>query len=147
MVSTAEIAKNSLRITIDPPLLVAAEDFRLSSHVTGDSPLVQAVGDLCAVQVTPTPWRTCSYDTEEVEIRLVTVRTERGGNGSCLGDGESFQRWHRAIRKYMLPLPLQGDAGQNQIVGSALAKVLPYAPYSSVVDERLTRNHRYGIQQ
>jgi Lon protease-like protein len=82
-------------------------------------------------------------DTEEVEESdWITVRTEgEVVTARALALAESFQRWHRyEFENTMLPLPLQSEMQQNQIVGSALAKVLPYAPYSSVVDvERLAR--------
>lgn len=82
-------------------------------------------------------------DTEEVEESdWIMTRTEGDVvTARALALAESFQRWHRyEFENTMLPLPLQSDLQPNQIVGSALAKVLPYAPYSSVVDvERLAR--------
>jgi Lon protease-like protein len=76
-------------------------------------------------------------DTEEVEESdWVTFRTEGDVVAArALALAESFQRWHRyEFENTMLPLPLQSDLLPGQVVGSALAKVLPYAPYSSVVD-------------
>jgi Lon protease-like protein len=82
-------------------------------------------------------------DTEEVEESdWITVRTEGDVvKARALALAESFQRWHRyEFENTMLPLPLQSDLQPGQVVGSALAKVLPYAPYSSVVDvERLAQ--------
>ena len=49
---------------------------------------------------------------------------------------ESFEKWHRyEFEQTLLPLPLQHeDLRADQVVGGALAKVLPYAPFSSVVN-------------
>jgi Lon protease-like protein len=76
-------------------------------------------------------------DTEEVEDSdWITARPEGDVvTARALALAESFQRWHRyEFENTMLPLPLQADLQPDQVVGSALAKVLPYAPYSSVVD-------------
>jgi hypothetical protein len=71
-------------------------------------------------------WRTCSYrpirkksrkPLDATESEVVTAR--------ALALAESFQRWHRyEFENTMLPLPLQSEMQQNQIVGS-VRKVLP----------------------
>jgi len=52
----------------------------------------------------------------------------------ALAIAESFGRWHRYEYEHtLLPLPLRRELKVDEVVGSAMAKVLPYAPYSSVV--------------
>ena len=64
---------------------------------------------------------------------------------------ESFQRWHRyEFENTMLPLPLETDLSMEQVgssLGSSLAQVLPYAPYSAVIDvDRLLTEVLPGVQ-
>lgn len=52
----------------------------------------------------------------------------------ALAVAESFHKWHRYEYEHtVLPLPLREDLKADQVVGSALAQVLPWAPYSAVV--------------
>lgn len=76
-------------------------------------------------------------DTEEVEESDWIVQRIEGDctDARALALQESFQRWHRyEFENTMLPLPLQADLRADEVVGSALAKVLPYSSYSRVVD-------------
>jgi Lon protease-like protein len=77
-------------------------------------------------------------DVEEVDgsESWIEVETESRhvGEARALAISESFTRWHRyEYEQTVLPLPLQhDDLRADQVVGGALAKVLPYAPFSSV---------------
>lgn len=75
-------------------------------------------------------------DTEEIEDS--DWRQHRTEGDVCaaraLAVQESFERWHRYEHENtMLPLPMETDLDPSEVMGSALAKVLPYSPFSSVV--------------
>jgi hypothetical protein len=75
-------------------------------------------------------------DTEEIEESAWRqLRTEGDvAAARALAVQESFERWHRYEHENtMLPLPMDSDLDPNEVIGSALAKVLPYSPFSSVV--------------
>lgn len=79
-------------------------------------------------------------DAEEVDDDCDWIHQQTEGNvggARALAVAESFLRWHRyEFEHTMLPLPMQknsGDLRAEDVIGSALAKVLPYAPYSQVV--------------
>lgn len=75
-------------------------------------------------------------DTEEIEESDWRHHLTEGDVAAAraLAVQESFERWHRyEYENTMLPLPLTNDLEPDQVVGSALAKVLPYSPFSSVV--------------
>ena len=84
-------------------------------------------------------------DTEEIEESdWRQHRTERDvAAARALAVQESFERWHRYEHENtVLPLPMDTEfgLGPDQVVGSALAKVLPYSPFSSVVQVPNLRN-------
>lgn len=75
-------------------------------------------------------------DTEEIEESdWRQHRTEDDvAAARALAVQESFERWHRYEHENtVLPLPMDADLEPEQVAGSALAKVLPYSPFSSVV--------------
>ena len=70
-----------------------------------------------------------------------SAETARGARTVALQ--ESWERWHRyEFENTQLPLPLQkrndddeyGSLEMDQVLGSSLAQVLPYAPYASDTD-------------
>jgi len=72
-------------------------------------------------EVEDSDWKDTRHEHEIAPARALAV-------------AESLVRWHRyEYENTMLPLPLQSDLPAHQVIGSALAKVLPYAPYSSVI--------------
>lgn len=106
------------------------------------------------------------YAVAHIQILPDDEEDEQAGNSRTTAVLESFQKWHRyEFEQTMLPLPLSNKDESNQskkstngenaedsdndvevseyledsqIVGSALAQVLPYSPFSSIVDvERL----------
>jgi Lon protease-like protein len=86
-------------------------------------------------------------DAEEVDAdeSWIVIEMESGhvSEARALAVADSFVRWHRyEYEQTVLPLPLQhDDLRADQVVGGALAKVLPYAPYSSVLNvEHLLRH-------
>ena len=80
---------------------------------------VQLVPD--TEEVEDSDWKDTRYEPDIAPARALAV-------------AESLVRWHRyEYENTMLPLPLQSDLPAHQVIGSALAKVLPYAPYSSVI--------------
>jgi hypothetical protein len=86
-------------------------------------------------------------DVEEVDgsESWIEVETESRhvGEARALAITESFARWHRyEYEQTVLPLPLQhDDLRADQVVGGALAKVLPYAPFSSVLNIQQLLGH------
>lgn len=75
-------------------------------------------------------------DTEEIEESdWRQHRTEEDVFAArALAVQESFERWHRyEYENTVLPLPMEADLDPHEVMGSALAKVLPYSPFSSVV--------------
>lgn len=76
-------------------------------------------------------------DLEEVDdgSDWTTKRTEEdvaAARGLAISD--SFNKWYRyEYENTLLPLPLKEEIKTEDVVGGAIAKVLPYAPYSSVV--------------
>lgn len=75
-------------------------------------------------------------DTEEVEgSDWVAHRSEADvTKARAYALQESFERWHcYEYDNAKLPLPLESDLSMTDVAGSPLAKVLPYAPFSSVV--------------
>lgn len=86
---------------------------------------VQLLPDLEEIE-DPTDW---VYNRTEAEVRPARA----------LALQESFERWHRyEFENTMLSLPLQPELTTDVIVGSYLAKVLPFAAYSRVCNvERL----------
>ena len=84
-------------------------------------------------------------DTEEIEESNWRKQLTEGevAEARAMAVQESFERWHRyEYENTMLPLPLTNDLEPSQVVGSALAKVLPYSPFSSVVQvSKLCNEH------
>ena len=75
-------------------------------------------------------------DTEEIEESDWRHHRTEGDVAAAraMAVQESFEKWHRyEYENTMLPLPLTNDLEPSQVAGSALAKVLPYSPFSSVV--------------
>jgi len=75
-------------------------------------------------------------DTEEIEESDWRQHRTEGDVAAAraLAVQESFERWHRYEHENtVLPLPMDSDLEPGQVAGSALAKVLPYSPFSSVV--------------
>jgi hypothetical protein len=97
-------------------------DYRRMSD--GDSPLVQAVERFVVMEARkscPTHGARAANTRygRSRGIRLITVRTESEVVTARAWLAESFQRWHRyEFENTMLPLPLQSEMQQNQIVGS-----------------------------
>lgn len=82
-------------------------------------------------------------DTEEIEeSNWRRDRTEGDVFAArALAVQESFERWHRYEHENtMLPLPMEADLEPTDVMGSALAKVLPYSPFSSVVQASKLRH-------
>jgi Lon protease-like protein len=76
-------------------------------------------------------------DADEVDSELswISSQTEDGvAAARALALKESFERWHRyEFENTMLPLPMRSDLKPEEIVGSALAQVLPFASFSPVM--------------
>ena len=82
-------------------------------------------------------------DTEEIEESDWRQHLTEGDVAAAraLAVQESFERWHRYEHENtVLPLPMDADLEPDQVFGSALAKVLPYSPFSSVVKVPQLRN-------
>lgn len=87
-------------------------------------------------------------DAEEIDCDAAWIDREEGEveAARALAVEESFLRWHRyEFENTLLPLPLQADLAADQVIGSALAKVLPLAPYSSIAN--VTRIASDGLQE
>ena len=84
-------------------------------------------------------------DTEEIEESDWRFHRTEGdvAEARALAVQESFERWHRyEYENTVLPLPITNDLESSQVVGSAMAKVLPYSPFSSVVQVSNLRNEQ-----
>ena len=72
-------------------------------------------------EIEESDWRQCRTEGDVAAARALAVQ-------------ESFERWHRYEHENtVLPLPTDTELEPDQVAGSALAKVLPYSPFSSVV--------------
>ena len=75
-------------------------------------------------------------DTEEIDdSNWRLLRTEGDvAPARALAVQESLERWHRyEYENTVLPLPMTNDLEPTDIVGSALARVLPYSAFSPIV--------------
>ena len=75
-------------------------------------------------------------DAEEVDPETTWIESQTELDvleARALALADSFERWHQyEFENTMLPLPLRSDLKPDEIAGSALAQVLPYAPFSAV---------------
>ena len=87
-------------------------------------------------------------NTEEIEDSDWMLQRTEGDvhEARALALQESFSRWHRyEYENTVLPLPLKSDLPSDAVVGSVLAKVLPYASYSSIVNVARLRTEPLAV--
>ena len=91
-------------------------------------------------------------DTEEVDSEMTWIESQTEEDvaaARAVALKESFERWHRyEFEHTMLPLPMKADLQPDEIAGSALAQVLPFASFSRVMKaETLVREMPPEIPQ
>lgn len=104
-------------------LLVQAMERIVVTQIKQDKPYaianVQVLPDLEEMDDSSTTWFRCRTEPEVEQAR-------------AMANQESFQIWHSfEFENSTLDLPQQNDLPVEAVVGSALAKVLPYVPYQA----------------